>query len=80
MAGNEADGRFGIAVATAGDVNGDGNADVLVGAPRQNTTTLLDAGKVYLYPGSKGGGRQSWSQLRPGRGHPYKRHRRQRHP
>jgi len=42
---------FGGALAGAGDVNGDGYADVLVGAPSYNSSQ----GKVYLYPGSAGG-------------------------
>ncbi|MCC9076441.1 FG-GAP-like repeat-containing protein, partial [Litorilinea aerophila] len=45
--------RFGYAVSTAGDVNGDGYADVLVGA----TDYALGSkkGKVYVYLGSAGG-------------------------
>jgi hypothetical protein len=39
--------RFGISVAPAGDVNGDGYADVVVGADRYNSF----AGKAYLYLG-----------------------------
>ncbi len=40
--------RFGESVSTAGDVNGDGYADVIVGAPRYNTYT----GRVFIYYGS----------------------------
>ncbi len=51
--GENADDAFGFSVATAGDVNGDGYADLLVGAfafPAGN-----ERGKVYLYLGSADG-------------------------
>ncbi len=41
---------FGLSVATAGDVNGDGHSDVIVGAPF-NDTGGLSAGRVYIYFG-----------------------------
>jgi hypothetical protein len=45
---------FGYSVATAGDVNGDGYSDVLVGAyPYDNGQT--DEGRAYLYLGSASG-------------------------
>lgn len=44
---------FGTAVASAGDVNGDGYADVLVGAPGFPSYTWR--GKAYLYLGSPSG-------------------------
>jgi hypothetical protein len=43
--------RFGVSVAPAGDVNGDGYADVVVGADRYNSF----AGKAYLYFGGERG-------------------------
>lgn len=47
---------FGHAVAGAGDVNGDGFADVLVGAPYyQRNLNLIDEGAVFLYLGSQDG-------------------------
>ncbi len=49
--GNQANADFGISVATAGDVNGDGFADVIVGAPLYDTGAM-DAGRVFLYSGS----------------------------
>jgi hypothetical protein len=38
---------FGAAIASAGDVNGDGYPDILIGAPDNNSA----AGKVYIYIG-----------------------------
>lgn len=46
--------RFGFSVASAGDVDGDGKSDVIVGAPGF-TTGQSDAGKVYLFLGKQGG-------------------------
>ncbi len=45
---------FAAAVATAGDVNGDGYSDVIVGAPDYDSGTT-DQGKVYLHLGSPSG-------------------------
>lgn len=39
---------FGLSVAAAGDVNGDSYADIIVGAPR-NDTNGSNAGRAYLY-------------------------------
>ena len=46
-----ANGYFGSSVAGAGDVNGDGYADVIVGAPNLSNQT----GRAYLYLGSATG-------------------------
>ena len=46
----DAYGYFGYSVSTAGDVNGDGYSDVIVGAP-QNDAGENNAGKVYIYLG-----------------------------
>jgi len=46
--------ELGYAVATAGDVNGDGYSDVVVGAP-SNEENAPKAGKVYLFYGSPSG-------------------------
>jgi YD repeat-containing protein len=56
--GDQADAYLGIAVGTAGDVNGDGYADVVVGAYGYDvtgTTTLTDAGRVYVFTGTVSG-------------------------
>ena len=42
--------NFGYAVGTAGDLNGDGYADVIVGAPF-NGAGAIDAGRAYVYFG-----------------------------
>ncbi len=52
-AGENAGDRFAFSVAPAGDVNGDGYSDVLVGAPGYPTGT--ERGQVYLYLGSSSG-------------------------
>ena len=51
---NQASAVFGAAVATAGDVNGDGYSDVLVGAPAYDNGQT-DEGRVFLYLGSASG-------------------------
>ncbi len=45
---------FGLSVATAGDVNGDGFSDVIVGAPGYNGP-FSDSGRAYLYLGTAAG-------------------------
>jgi hypothetical protein len=45
--------QFGISVSGAGDVNGDGYADVIVGA-RLNDSGGTDAGRAYVYFGGPG--------------------------
>jgi hypothetical protein len=49
-----ADAEFGHAVASAGDVNGDGYSDVIVGAPLYNHFTLDDGG-AFVWLGSASG-------------------------
>jgi hypothetical protein len=50
--GDDSFGRLGRAVASAGDVNGDGYDDVLIGAPSYGHPSR---GRAYVYPGSSDG-------------------------
>ncbi len=52
--GNQADANFGISVRTAGDVNGDGYADIIVGAHRYDGGQT-DKGAAFIYYGSATG-------------------------
>jgi hypothetical protein len=52
--GNQASAFFGFPVATAGDVNGDGFSDVIVGAYRFDNGQT-DEGRAYVYHGSAAG-------------------------
>jgi hypothetical protein len=52
---NVANGHFGTYIAGGGDVNGDGYADIVVGAPYNAGTFGNDIGKVYVYYGSAAG-------------------------
>ncbi len=61
----EAGAQFGAAVATAGDVNGDGYADVLVGAPLFDNFEA-EKGRAFLYLGSATGLAASPSWLKEG--------------
>ncbi len=65
--GERAGDIFGRGVASAGDVNGDGYDDVIVGAPG-NDDAEPTSGKVYIYYGSSSGlcATPSWSD--PGEG------------
>lgn len=50
----QAESSYAAALATVGDVNGDGYSDFLVGAPNR-TYTVLGEGRIYLYLGSESG-------------------------
>ena len=54
LKGDGAGSRFGASVAAAGDVNGDGYADVIVGAPGYSNGQATE-GRAYLYLGSATG-------------------------
>jgi hypothetical protein len=49
--GGQADARYGRSVATAGDVNGDGYSDIIVGAMEYDNG-IAGAGRAYVYVGS----------------------------
>ena len=51
---NAADAAFGWALSSAGDVDGDGYSDVIVGAP-DISVGQFEEGKTYLYSGSSSG-------------------------
>ena len=53
---NELSAKYGFSVATAGDVNGDGYSDILIGAPGMTSSDgVNDEGLVRLYTGSASG-------------------------
>ncbi len=52
--GNQAECYFGVTLAAAGDINGDGYGDVIVGAPLYDSGQT-DEGSVFVYLGSDDG-------------------------
>jgi hypothetical protein len=63
-AGTQAQQDFGRAVASAGDVNADGYADIAIGAPSTDGT-FVNEGAVYVHHGAPGGpnAAPNWSRL-----------------
>ncbi len=53
--GNQENARFGKSVGTAGDINGDGYDDIIVGAHLYDTSSYTDTGKAYVYTGTASG-------------------------
>ena len=53
--GQSANDDFGLSVASAGDVNGDGLDDVIVGAPEDDNNGLADSGSAFIYFGGQTG-------------------------
>lgn len=52
---NQAFANFGISVSTAGDVNGDGYSDVIIGASQFDDGVNTNEGRAYIYYGSSTG-------------------------
>lgn len=57
--------RMGACVATAGDVNGDGYSDIIVGLPDHDDGANIDAGRVMVFHGSATGlgGVAAWTMI-----------------
>jgi FG-GAP repeat len=60
--------RAGNSVAAAGDVNGDGRADLIVGAPFANNTGRPDSGSAYVVLGGRNPGDVDLGSLGPAAG------------
>ncbi|XP_036393671.1 integrin alpha-E [Megalops cyprinoides] len=54
--------RFGSAIASIGDIDGDRFSDVAVGAPLEGEERAVSSGCVYIYNGYEGGIRPRFSQ------------------
>ena len=69
LTGDEAFCSFGASVSTAGDINGDGYADVIVGAPAHDYTpaSFTDCGAAYVFLGGAGSvsTSSSWFEVGP---------------
>lgn len=52
---NQGNAKFGTSVSTAGDVNGDGYADLAVGAPYYDDIGVQNEGRVFVYHGTANG-------------------------
>lgn len=52
--GSSSGGEFGYSVSNAGDVNGDGFDDVIIGAPLEDPGGIADAGSAFVYSGTDG--------------------------
>lgn len=59
--------ELGTSVASAGDVNGDGYADVIVGAPLYDNSSINSAGGAFVFHGSATGIADAGPSTAPGR-------------
>ncbi|MEB3316780.1 MAG: hypothetical protein VKO39_01360 [Cyanobacteriota bacterium] len=66
--GQSAGDRSGARVAGAGDVNGDGLSDLLIGVPNGRPAAGKDAGRTYVIFGKTGGGATELSAVAAGAG------------
>ena len=57
---NQANALFGWSVATAGDINGDGYSDVIIGSPSYDSMET-DEGRAFVYNGSASGLQSGYS-------------------
>src|SRR5262249_42797984 len=58
----------GYSVSAAGDVNGDGVTDLLIGAPENDVGGVYSSGSTYLVYGNNPGADVDLANLTPGRG------------
>jgi hypothetical protein len=68
ISGQSMNDNSGVSLASAGDVNGDGFADLIVGAPYADPAGQSDAGKSYVVFGKTGGGEIALSAVVTGNG------------
>ena len=69
IVGSAPDERLGSSVAAAGDVNGDGRGDLLVGAPWASPDGRHRAGTAYVLFARRGGDRLDLARLTPAAGY-----------
>lgn len=55
LRGAELNASFGFSIASAGDVNGDGFGDLVVGAPQSSPSGRMGAGSVHVFLGGSSG-------------------------